>query len=52
MPVLTLFSLFGATVTSWKVNGKENIFLSKKAVLDGSVAVCLPDMMFDAIVNV
>ncbi|KAL1407072.1 hypothetical protein Q8F55_006485 [Vanrija albida] len=31
--------LFGATVTSWKVNGKENIFLSNKAALDGSAAI-------------
>jgi D-hexose-6-phosphate mutarotase len=32
-------SLHGATVTSWKVNGREHMFLSKKAVLDGSAAV-------------
>src|SRR5436305_14896187 len=31
--------LFGATITSWKSNGKENLFLSEKAVLDGSKAV-------------
>ncbi|KAJ3027749.1 UNVERIFIED_CONTAM: hypothetical protein HDU68_003194 [Siphonaria sp. JEL0065] len=30
---------FGATVTSWKVNGTEKLFLSSKAVLDGSKAV-------------
>lgn len=29
----------GATLTSWKVNGIEQIFLSKKAVLDGSKAI-------------
>ncbi|ODV90435.1 hypothetical protein CANCADRAFT_2163 [Tortispora caseinolytica NRRL Y-17796] len=29
----------GATITSWKVNGKEKLFLSDKAVLDGSKAV-------------
>jgi len=28
--------LFGATLTSWKVNGSERIFLSAKALLDGS----------------
>ncbi|KAJ1672633.1 hypothetical protein EV182_006800, partial [Spiromyces aspiralis] len=28
--------LFGATVTSWKVNGVEQLFLSKQAKLDGS----------------
>lgn len=28
--------LHGATITSWKVNGKELLFLSSKAVLDGS----------------
>ena len=32
--------LHGATVVSWKSNnGKENLFLSSKAVLDGSKAV-------------
>ena len=32
--------LYGATVISWKsANGKENIFLSSKAHLDGSKAV-------------
>lgn len=32
--------LYGATVISWKsANGKENLFLSEKAVLDGSKAV-------------
>lgn len=32
--------LFGATVISWKsANGKENLFLSEKAALDGSKAV-------------
>jgi|ERR1712037_3376 len=29
----------GATVTSWKVDGKEKLFLSSKAVLDGSKAI-------------
>lgn len=28
--------LYGATVTSWKVNGQEQLFLSEKAHLDGS----------------
>lgn len=31
--------LFGATVTSWKIDEKEQIFLSDKAVLDGSKAI-------------
>ena len=32
--------LFGATVLSWKTaKGKENLFVSSKAVLDGSKAV-------------
>src|SRR5690242_12851465 len=32
--------LYGATITSWKsANGKENLFLSEKAALDGSKAV-------------
>ena len=32
--------LYGATVISWKsANGKENLFLSDKAHLDGSKAV-------------
>jgi len=32
--------LYGATVVSWKsANGKENLFLSEKAHLDGSKAV-------------
>lgn len=32
--------LYGATVVSWKsANGKENLFLSDKAYLDGSKAV-------------
>ncbi|KAJ3074650.1 hypothetical protein HDU98_010646 [Podochytrium sp. JEL0797] len=30
---------FGATVTSWISNGKEKLFLSNKAILDGSKAV-------------
>lgn len=28
--------LYGATVTSWKSNGQEQLFLSEKAHLDGS----------------
>lgn len=28
--------LYGATVTSWKANGQEQLFVSKKAHLDGS----------------
>lgn len=28
--------LYGATVTSWKTNGKEQLFVSEKAHLDGS----------------
>ncbi|KAI9651706.1 MAG: hypothetical protein M1831_000521 [Alyxoria varia] len=31
--------LHGATVTSWKTKGQENLWLSEKAVLDGSKAV-------------
>jgi len=31
--------LYGATVTSWKVAGKERLFLSQKAALDGSKAI-------------
>lgn len=31
--------LFGATIISWTVDGVENIFLSSKAVLDGSRAI-------------
>ncbi|KAI9807949.1 MAG: hypothetical protein M1825_005255 [Sarcosagium campestre] len=31
--------LYGATVTSWKTGGKENLFLSDKALLDGSKPV-------------
>lgn len=31
--------LYGATVVSWKSNGKENIFVSDAAVLDGSKPV-------------
>ena len=32
--------LYGATIISWKsANGKENLFLSEKAHLDGSKAV-------------
>ena len=31
--------LYGATVISWKSNGKENLWLSKAAKLDGSKAV-------------
>lgn len=28
--------LYGATVTSWKAHGQEQLFLSQKALLDGS----------------
>jgi glucose-6-phosphate 1-epimerase len=28
--------LYGATVTSWKANGQEQLFVSQKAHLDGS----------------
>jgi glucose-6-phosphate 1-epimerase len=31
--------LYGATITSWKSGGQENLWLSDKAVLDGSKAV-------------
>ena len=31
--------LHGATVTSWKTKGQENLWLSDKAVVDGSKAV-------------
>ena len=30
---------YGATVTSWVVEGQENLFISSKAVLDGSKAI-------------
>ncbi|KAG0358553.1 hypothetical protein BG005_002172 [Podila minutissima] len=30
---------YGSTLTSWKVAGKERIFLSDKAILDGSKAI-------------
>lgn len=30
---------FGATVTSWVVEGAENLFVSSKAALDGSKAI-------------
>ena len=30
---------FGATITSWTVDGVENIFVSSKAILDGSKAI-------------
>ncbi|KAG9304524.1 hypothetical protein G9A89_020088 [Geosiphon pyriformis] len=30
---------FGATVTSWKVGGQERLFLSKKAILDGTKGI-------------
>jgi D-hexose-6-phosphate mutarotase len=32
-------SLFGATVTSWKQDGKERLFLSSKSSLDSSKPV-------------
>ncbi|KAF9932692.1 hypothetical protein FBU30_007534 [Linnemannia zychae] len=31
--------LFGATLTSWKIANKERIFVSEKAILDGSKAI-------------
>ncbi|PVV01258.1 hypothetical protein BB560_004339 [Smittium megazygosporum] len=31
--------LYGATITSWKAKGKERLFLSKQAILDGSKAI-------------
>ncbi|KAJ2963031.1 hypothetical protein NQZ79_g1919 [Umbelopsis isabellina] len=31
--------LFGATVTSWTVDGSERLFVSKNAILDGSKAI-------------
>jgi glucose-6-phosphate 1-epimerase len=31
--------LYGATVVSWKNNGRENIFVSDAAVMDGSKPV-------------
>ena len=36
-----MFSIhkFGATITSWSVEGQELIFVSPKAVLDGSKAI-------------
>lgn len=35
-------SFFGATVTSWKVNGQERLFVSSKSALDKSKPVSLP----------
>ncbi|KAG9327665.1 hypothetical protein KVV02_006369 [Mortierella alpina] len=35
----TEIHLFGATLTSWKVNSRERIFLSEKAIVDGSKAI-------------
>ncbi|KAI8060218.1 galactose mutarotase-like domain-containing protein [Gongronella butleri] len=32
-------ALFGATVTSWKVGGEERLFVSEKAILDGTKAI-------------
>jgi len=31
--------MYGATVTSWIVNGQERLFLSKKAILNGTKAI-------------
>ncbi|ORX80656.1 galactose mutarotase-like protein [Anaeromyces robustus] len=31
--------MFGATLTSWVVNGQERLFLSKKAILNGTKAI-------------
>lgn len=36
--VLTI-SLFGANISSWKQDGKERLFMSAKAVLDGTRGV-------------
>jgi glucose-6-phosphate 1-epimerase len=30
---------YGATITSWKFNGQEKLFVSSKAVLDQSKAI-------------
>jgi len=30
---------FGATITSWKIDGQEHIFVSKNAIMDGSKAI-------------
>ena len=30
---------YGATITSWSVDSKEKLFLSQKAVLDGTKAI-------------
>ena len=38
-PRYTHTSLFGATVTSWKVNGQEKLFVSSKSALDASKPV-------------
>lgn len=35
---LTIYR-YGATITSWSVDGHENLFLSSKAVLDGTKAI-------------
>ncbi|KAL1920634.1 uncharacterized protein VTP21DRAFT_1011 [Calcarisporiella thermophila] len=32
-------SLYGATVTSWKIDGRELLMVSKNAILDGSKAI-------------
>ncbi|KNE59064.1 hypothetical protein AMAG_03410 [Allomyces macrogynus ATCC 38327] len=36
VPAACTIYLHGATVTSWTVNGREMLFLSSKAILDGS----------------
>lgn len=46
---LTSSSLYGATVTSWKVNGTERLFLSSKATLDGTAAVSIHERDLDAL---
>ncbi|ORZ37552.1 galactose mutarotase-like domain-containing protein [Catenaria anguillulae PL171] len=33
---------YGATVSSWTVNGHEQLFLSKKAILNGTKAIRIP----------
>ncbi|KAI9190430.1 hypothetical protein H9P43_001864 [Blastocladiella emersonii ATCC 22665] len=34
--------LYGATVTSWKAQGQEQLFLSDKAILNGTKAIRIP----------
>ena len=39
MPCVLSICKYGATVTSWSVKGEELIFVSPKAVMDGSKAI-------------